>query len=267
MPATHFDPPLLIQALQSTPIALDQTPYFYNNKGQPCYVRTLPLEGQLLQPQANNPRLKAGCAYSVRGIRSSSTSELGTTIELDIDGSALAYEPLWLTPESAAAFGMTAVAPGQGLRIQSPTPLLQHMHYAYGVFAGHWSPYQGTGNQLLPITSTDLEHHAFPHIFASTDAHLPLVISVARYWPAEGTIRLADLWIPPNWSLYVPPQEGTSNAACINLHNNRNAARACWGKLRPDRIYTQTLLREDGYFHWYWNALPTLHTAPDSPPH
>lgn len=265
MPATHFDPPLFIQDLQSTPVALDQTPFFFNHGGTPCYLAEMPVGGQLLEPQPNDPQLRAGYPYTVRGIRDSSTSDVGRTREFDIAGSSLAYEPLWLTPERAAAFGMTAVGPGQGLRIQSPTPMLEHMHYAYGVFAGHWSPYQDTGNRLLSITCTDLEHHAFPHIFASTDPHQPLVISVARYWPGEGIIRLADLWIPRNWCVYLPPQEDAETAACMNLHNNRNSARACWGLLQQDHIQTQTLLRADGYFHWYWNALPTHHTSPDAP--
>ncbi|MDH0493708.1 hypothetical protein [Comamonas aquatica] len=49
----------------------------------------------------------------------------------------------------------------------------------------------------------------------------------------------------------------------MDLHNNRNSARACWGDLFQDRVHTQTLLREnDNSFRWYWNPLPTVHSRP-----
>lgn len=264
MPSALFDPPVLIQELQATPIDLQFTPFFYNDGGKPCYVERLPAGVQPLPIQPNDPLRQAGNIYIVDGIRNSNISQYGVTRELDIDAEVVRYAPMWLTPDNAAAFGMTAVAPGQALRIESPPDqqTLQHMHYAYGVFAGHWSPYQGTQNRLLPITCTDLELHNFPHVFASTDATKPLVISVGRYWPAQQMLRLADLWIPQGWCLYIPAQLGTEHAECLNLHNNRNAARACWGDLQQDRIYTQTLLSDTGFFHWYWNAKPTEHTSP-----
>jgi len=147
--------------------------------------------------------------------------------------------------------------------LSSPVVELQQIEYEYGVFAGHWSPYQNTGNTLLSVVCTDLEHHNFPHVFASTDATQPLVTSVGRYWPKLGKICLADLWVPRGSALYIPPKPASPSLACIDLHNNRNSARACWGDIRQNSIVTHTLLQnENGYFFWYWNALATAHGKP-----
>ncbi len=125
----------------------------------------------------------------------------------------------------------------------------------------HWSPYQETGYALLSVVCTDLEHHDFPHVFASTDPLVPLVISVGRYWPATGEIRLADLWVPTGHALYIPPKPLLLGAPCMDLHNNRNSARACWGNIHKSGIATHTLLQTSGtYTYWYWNPLDTDHS-------
>jgi hypothetical protein len=171
------------------------------------------------------------------------------------------FEPMWATRDVAAAFGITLVEMGQGVRLSSPVKDLAQVDYEYGVFAGHSSPYQGTGRRLLTVVCTDLEHHDFPHVFASTDPLLPLVVSVGRYWPKLCKIRLADLWVPRGSALYIPPKPALPDPECLDLHGNRNAARACWGVPGPDRLATRTLLQADGGFvYWFWNAVPTTHT-------
>ena len=73
---------------------------------------------------------------------------------------------MWATREVAAAFGITLVEKGQTVALSNPVAKLSQVEYEYSGYAGHWSPYQGTGNRLLTMVCTDLEHHDFPHIFA-----------------------------------------------------------------------------------------------------
>lgn len=176
--------------------------------------------------------------------------------------SEVVYEPLWATWEVAAAFGITLIEPGQGLRMQSPIRHLENTPFEYGMFAGHQCPYLDDKErlQMQATVCTDLEHHDFPHVFSSVDPQLPLVISVARYWPARDRIFLADLWVPRGKLLYVPPRPKTEGAAYIDLHGNRNSALACWRGGAQKSVQTLTLLPKDsGYFYWFWNALPTIH--------
>ena len=191
------------------------------------------------------------------------TPPYGTETQLGFAAEEVVYAPMWVTRDVAAAFGITLVEPGQAVALSSPVVELQQIEYEYGVFAGHWSPYQDTGNKLLSVVCTDLEHHDFPHIFASTDQAQPLVISVGRYWPKLGKIRLADLWVPRGSALYIPPKPALLGAEVIDLHNNRNSAHACWGNIRQNSITTHTLLQNTGgYFYWYWNAIATAHGKP-----
>ncbi|WP_047396814.1 hypothetical protein [Chitinibacter sp. ZOR0017] len=267
MAEPRFDTPVFIVEKQSTPVDLSATPFFYNAAGQPSYVASLPAGVTPLSPVATDPALAVGHEYLVRevvGVKPN--APYGIETQLGMQGERITYEPLWVSRSIAAAFGITLIAPGEAIQIASPVPTLAHIEYEYGVFAGHWSPYQGTGNQLLTEACTDLEHHDFPHVFASTDADFPLVISVARYWPALGKIRLADLWVPTGYALYIPPKPADPALPCIDLHNNRNSARACWGQLHRHSIHTDTLLQaEHGYFYWYWNAIPTHHSHPAQP--
>jgi hypothetical protein len=90
------------------------------------------------------------------------------------------------------------------------------------------------------------------------------VISVGRYWPRLGRIRLADLWVPRGSALYIPPKPALDNPECVDLHNNRNSARACWGNIHQGSITTHTLLQKNhGFFYWYWNAIATTHGTPE----
>lgn len=257
-----FDTPVFINEKHETAIDISKTPFFYNDGGRPTYVKALPSGVTPLVPAITDPNVAIGREHVVAeviGVKQ--TPPYGVETQLGFITDEVVYEPMWATRDVAAAFGITLVEPGQAVPLSSPVEKLSQIEYEYGVFAGHWSPYQDTGNKLLTVVCTDLEHHDFPHIFASTDPHFPLVTSVGRYWPKLCKIRLADLWVPRGSALYIPPKPVLLGMECLDLHNNRNSARACWGDIKQNSLITQTLLQaENGFFYWYWNATPTVHT-------
>jgi hypothetical protein len=258
----YFNAPLFEVEKHGVPVDIAHTPFFYNAGGKPTYVKELPHGVTQLVPAETDPRVAIGREYVVSeviGVKP--TPPYGIETQLGFIADEVVFEPMWATRDVAAAFGITLVEPEQGLPLSSPVAKLSQVEYEYGVFAGHWSPYQNTGNQLLTVVCTDLEHHDFPHVFASTDPNLPLVISVGRYWPKLCKMRLADLWVPRGCALYIPPKPAIQGQECLDLHNNRNSARACWGSLEQSSVLTKTLLQADnGYFYWFWNAKPTVHT-------
>jgi len=264
MAEMKLERPVFIRELSKGPVDLAKTPYFYNDCGRPRYAKNLPRGADLIQTAATDPRVAMGNEYivsQVKGVKK--TPPYGIETRLGLVADKVAYAPLWATRDVAAAFGITLVEKGQAVHLESPVQKLSQIEYEYGVFAGHWSPYQNTGNKLLSVVCTDLEHHDFPHIFASIDPEMPLVTSVGRYWPKLGKIRLVDLWVPRGSALYIPPKPSRPDAECIDLHNNRNSARACWGNIRQDSVLTDTLLQvKNGFFHWYWNSTETVHTEP-----
>ena len=258
----YFDAPVFIREQNETAVDLTQTPFFYNDDGRPTFVEALPGGVTPLVPATTDPSVAIGSEHVVSGVIGvKQTPPYGVETQLGFAADEVVFEPMWATRDVAAAFGITLVEKGQGVRLSSPVAGLSQVEYEYGVFAGHWSPYQGTGNQLLTVVCTDLEHHDFPHVFASIDPALPLVISVGRYWSKLGRIRLADLWVPRGSALYIPPKPALPDPECVDLHNNRNSARACWGRLDQSSVTTKTLLQaEHGFFYWFWNATPTVHT-------
>lgn len=260
----HLNPPLFEVNKFSQSVSLKDTPYFYNDDGSPSYLASLPEGGSPVAAKSADARLAVGREYVVSEVISvKQTPPYGVETRLGFVADKVEFEPLWATRDTTAAFGITLVEKGQGVRLSSPVKELAQVEYEYGVFAGHWSPYQNTGNRLLSVVCTDLEHHDFPHVFASTDPRFPLVISVGRYWPKLGKIRLADLWVPQGSALYIPPKPALADPEWIDLHNNRNSARACWGDIEHDTLCTHTLLQlQGGFFHWYWNAQDTAHGRP-----
>lgn len=264
-----LDPPVFEVEKFSQPVSLGQTPFLYNDGGRPSYLSALPEGVVAIETAPTDPDVAIGRAHLVSeviGVKPTPPYGVETQLGFVTTG-PVHYEPLWVTRDIAAAFGITLVKPGEAVRLESPVQELSQVEYEYGVFAGHWSPYQGTGNRLLSVVCTDLEHHDFPHVFASTDPVMLLVISVGRYWPRLARINLADLWVPRGWALYIPPKPSIPGQACIDLHNNRNSARACWGDLAHDRVTTHTLLQATGgFFHWYWNADDTGHGRPAGTP-
>jgi hypothetical protein len=262
----YFDAPLFIVDHDIAKVDIQETPFFYNDQGKPAYLKTLPEFAIPLQPAIPDPQIAIGKEYVVAKVIETVRKEYGKQTQLDFVGEQIEYDAFWVTRDIAAAFGMTLVEPCQAVKILIPeTSTLYQIQYEYGVYAGHWSPYQGKeGNhELLTMVCTDLECHDFPHIFASTDADMPLVISVARYWPKQHKIRLADLWLAQGNALYVPSSTVYAGLDCIDLHNNRNSARACWDQLCKNSILTHTLLEPDSKtFDWYWNKKPTIHYRP-----
>lgn len=267
MAEMKFATPTFIREKSEEAVDLARTPYFHNDRGKPRYTKAPPRNARLIEAAPTDPRVAMGNPYvvsQVKGVKK--TPPYGIETQLGFVAEQVVYAPMWATRDVAAAFGITLVEPGEAVRLESPVLKLSQIQYEYGVFAGHWSPYQGTGNRLLSVVCTDLEHHDFPHVFASVDPHLPLVTSVGRYWPRLGKICLADLWVPRGSALYIPPKPADADAECIDLHNNRNSARACWGSLGQDSLLTDTLLQaRKGFFYWYWNARDTVHTAPLPP--
>lgn len=258
----YLDAPVFIKEKHEVTVDISKTPFLYNKKGSPTYVKKPPKGVTPLVPAPTDPNVAIGREYVVSevvGVKK--TPPYGVETQLGFIADEVVFEPMWATRDVAAAFGITLVEPGQVVPLSSPVVKLSQIEYEYGVFAGHWSPYQNTGNQLLTVVCTDLEHHNFPHVFASIDPSLPLVISVGRYWPKLRKIRLADLWVPRGSALYIPPKPALPDQECLDLHNNRNSARACWGSLEQFSLTTDTLLQaKNGYFYWYWNATPTVHT-------
>lgn len=265
MPGTHLEAPLFIKEISESAVDIARTPFFFNDGGSPTFLDAPPAGATALTPAATDPAMAQGNEYAVaQVIGVKPNPPYGLETQLGFAAEQVAFAPLWATRDIAAAFGITLVEPGQVVQVRSPVVHLQQIEYEYGVFAGHWSPYQGTGNSLLSVVCTDLEHHDFPHVFASTDASQPLVISVGRYWPRLGRIRLADLWVPRGSALYIPPKPALGNPECIDLHNNRNSAHACWGNIHQGSITTHTLLQKNhGFFYWYWNAIATTHGTPE----
>lgn len=258
-----FNPPLFIKAGPEAQINTAQTPWFLNEGGAPLFLQTPPSHMHPIEVVPTDPAIAMGNEVIVAKQLGFSTSSYGNETQLGFAAREVVFEPLWATREVAAAFGITLVEPGQIVQVQSPIAELQLIEYEYGAFAGHWTPYQKVGNNVVSVVCTDLEHHDFPHVFASTDPTKPLVTSVGRYWPKRGVIRLADLWVPQGCALYIPPKPHVPDAEVIDLHNNRNSARACWGDIFQNSITTYTLLQASGgFFHWYWNAMDTQHSQP-----
>src|SRR6185503_17110382 len=102
-----------------------------------------------------------------------------------------------------------------------------------------------------------------PHVFCSSDPKHPLVISAGRYIPPESAIWLADLWVPQGSALYIAPKP--DNAQCIDLHNNRNSARATQGDLDQSTLTTQTTLYTNpATFYYLFENHPTNHSRPEA---
>lgn len=247
--------------------------YLCNDGGSSVYSTTA--QGKEIPVTPEDPSLSLGMQY--RGITFGQRKmDWGTEwayilIEFDFKTAPnpVIYKPLWAhaDPRSTQAFGFTLVRNGECVpfsyegMIDSP--------YTYGVHAGYQSPYIGSdrSRQLLTVNATDLEHHAFPHVFCSIDT-VPLVISVARWRPSLGEIWLADLWVQPGDLLFLPPKVYSDEYT--DMHGNRNSAFACWGMDDKPFLVTRTTLGDDAVFkadetkpHYHEEKTHTIHTRPD----
>jgi hypothetical protein len=141
-----FDPPVFIKEIHCDAVDMTATPYFYNDGGTPNYVALVPAGITLLTPAPSDPKLAIGREYDVSGtISVKQTPPYGVETQLGFIGDDIVFEPNWATRENAAAFGITLVEAGEAVALSSPNAQLSQIQYEYGVFAGHWSPYQDTG--------------------------------------------------------------------------------------------------------------------------
>lgn len=264
---TYFNAPLFDRELTEIAVNIEQTPFFLNDRGDPTYLASLGAGIHLITESATNAKMTMGNVYAVPSEISTKITNWGEQTELEFEGQHFEFMPLMASKENAAAFGITLVQAGEAIQIYSNQKRLSEIHYEYGMMAGHCFAYidggkpDCSGKTLFPFVATDLEHHDFPHIFSATDQdQLPLVISVGRYFPNLGKIYLADLWVNPGDVLYIPAKPKYSNPEFIDLHNNRNAALACWrGDSNKSTLTTHSLLDTHGYFYWYWNRRLTIH--------
>ena len=247
-------------------IDLKATPYFYNQPDHPHFTARNAAPEQALNPKEIIPADLSDLAVLNVEVIDRRSSDWGITTELSIQHlSPIHYQPIQITPEYAAAFGMVLVQPHEAIYIQSDQLQLSYCQYEYGCYAGYNNPYLdpargNEGRTRYPSICTDLEGHNFPHLFVSCDPHVDLVTSVGVYNTKKRTLVVADLWIPRGCALYIPPQDIQDNTEIIYLHNNRNSANACFGQTPiQEQITTYALLNPNGKIHWFWNRLATEH--------
>ena len=149
-PPKKFAETLLIQDGPAIGVDPLKTPYFCNIGGKPVYFETLPIGTVELHPASSDPGISLGNEYKVTTDKDPVIVEpaFGQKTELTFNASQVEYKPMWVTAENVAAFGMTLVKRGQGIRIGIgigiDNPMehpLEQVDYEYGMFAGHWSPY------------------------------------------------------------------------------------------------------------------------------
>src|SRR6185295_45567 len=249
-PRPEFDPVLFII---DGPVAEvpKTTRYLCNQGGYSVYSPT-PI-GRPIPVTPENPALSRGIPY--RGVTFTEKKMNWETewayllIEFDFhtEGRPVAYQPLWahVAQENTQAFGITLVRNGECVSFSYDG--MVDGQYTYGVYAGYQSPYIDSkrSRQLLTVNATDLEYHAFPHVFCSFDS-VPLVISVARWRPSQKEIWLADLWVRPGDLLFLPPK--VYSEQYTDMHGNRNSAFACWGRDDKQWLLTRTTLGNDAVF-------------------
>ena len=255
-----FDDVMFI--IDGTPQDIDpNTLYVYNKDGHTHHVVD-PI-GKPISVTPEDPSLSFGQPY--KGIDYWEKPMEGyTLIELDFHVESVAYTALWADKLNCQAFGITLLQSGESLPFHFDR--MVKTPYTYGVYAGHQSPYIGSARrrQLLTVNATDLEYHAFPHIFSSQDS-LPLVISVARWRKEKREIYLADLWVKPGDCLFVPPK--TPSDMYVDMHGNRNSAFACWGDDDKNCLLTETTLANEQRFaeeepHYHEEKHSTVHSRP-----
>ena len=261
----EFDHVLLDAAVEEQQYSPEQLKYFLITDQGMFYAQTY-LDG-LNKCSWKQPKTfrSEGQRYEIQKSSAASMSYYGETVEWQLPTEVLHYPAYWIHQDLAASFGVVWLKEGEYVEVEHHQNLpLQRNTYHYGVFAGYWHPYispeiAGT-HEISNRIITDLECHDFPHIFASIDADAPLVITVGRVDHRNNTLTVADLWIPFGTALYVPPRKALASDQYWYLHNNRNAAHACFGHKTKKTLQTQTVLQtEKSYTYWFWNDKRTEH--------
>jgi hypothetical protein len=281
MARTNFDAVLFDEGGAETKIDTKTYPYVRNNRGTTTHVAKP--EGKLIRQADENPEARLGRVHHninwrVKEIPTKTSSYTITEFDFGID--SVVYEPMWADWETARAFGITLLRDGECIEFRYDGMISQD--YTYGIYAGYESPYIDLNRrlELLPINPTDLEYHAFAHIFCSQDS-VPLVTSVARFRPLDRTIWLADLWVRPGDCLVIPPKPVVrpdhSAPAYVDIrentyydmHGNRNSAQACRYVDGKTSLKTNTTLGNSEVFdapatkpHYHEEKHPTVHNQP-----
>ena len=269
-----YSPPVLFIRSEEPKVVPPDAKYFYNANGAGKHQAEP--QGTLIQVAKERPDLSMGVRYDIVHLSTRTVDDdypdhpeyAYTLTEFDFGAPQVFYEPMWATKETAQAFGMTLLRDDESVEIIFDGLVTEVAKY--GLFAGHQSPYIGKDRkrELLTVNATDLEFRQFPHVFCSLDPDgVPLVVSVARYRAARKEIYLADLWLNGGECLYVPPK--TCSDEYVDMHNDRNSARACWGIDGKVSLRTQTTLVNSALFgreptkpHYYAEKQPTVHSAP-----
>lgn len=255
MYANVFDPIAFIFEGSAMPLPdVEGKRYLFNASGAPEFVSGP--KGTPIELAPDDPDLDLGTRYSgVAHERKTIPGNPSYEITLfDFHQDEVHYEALRATCETAQAFGMTLLRSGQSIPFQYDGLVREKCEY--GKWAAHQSPYlePSRRRELLSWNPTDLEYHAFAHVFFSQDESLPLVISVARWRPYVNEISLADLWVAPGDALVLPPKffppEPAKSASVdqrrrhvVDLHGNRNSALACWfDRSKRLTLTTETIL-------------------------
>jgi hypothetical protein len=264
MARAYFSPVLFIDETESTNVDTKAFPYFYNDNGKSTHVKDP--KGTLIEV-VEDPSLNMGQRYDIVSCEPKiiNPGQYQYTItEFDFGVEKVHYEPLWATKETARAFGVTLVHSGESVKVGYDGKLTS-TPYTYGAFAAYESPYIGSdrSRELLTVNATDLEFHAFPHIFCSQD-EIPLVTTVARWRPAKKEIHLADLWVRPGDCLYIPAKKFSEEY--VDMHGNGNSAHACWAVRDRGSIATNTTLDPGPMPTYHEEKHDTVHGFPPGYP-
>jgi hypothetical protein len=280
---TNFDPVLFDESGDITTIDTKTYPYVYNDRGTTHHIAQP--KGKLIQQAQEKPderlgRVHHNITWRVKEIPTKTSSYTITGFDFGVD--SVVYEPMLATWETAQAFGITLLRDGECMEFRYDGMISQD--YTYGIYAGYQSPYIDLNRrlELLPINPTDLEYHAFAHIFCSQDpSGVHLVTSVARFRPLERTIWLADLWVSPGHCLVIPPKPvkrpdyaapaytDVRENTYYDMHGNRNSAQACRYVDGKTSLKTNTTLGDSAVFsadatkpHYHEEKHPTVHSKP-----
>jgi hypothetical protein len=124
--ARVFDPVLFIKEDAPTSVDLSQTPFFCNIHGFPHYCAEPPTGLKLLEPATSDPKVAIGNAYRVLSATTTRPDpKYGNQTRLEFQADQVEYEAIAVTHQTAAAFGMTLIEPGQGVRITSPSRIFR----------------------------------------------------------------------------------------------------------------------------------------------
>ena len=128
MPEPQFDAPVFIQETQERAVDIVDAPFFYNNAGQPTYVRELPAGLIPLVAAATNPAVAIGNTYvvpEVIGVKQ--TPPYGVETQLGFMGQEVEYTPMWATRDVAAASRTCSrISAADRLRVRPPWPVAQN---------------------------------------------------------------------------------------------------------------------------------------------